>query len=129
MPEKKKEEESNYFSYFKKLYESWEKSTSQALDVWLKSPLFTNSMERAVEKSIEFKNYIQDTMERNLRLRYVPIKNDSDRVAISLDKINQKLNLLEEKIKSLETTPSSTKEKKQTRPKTARRKKIHEQKL
>jgi hypothetical protein len=129
MPEKKKEEESNYFSYFKKLYESWEKSTSQALDVWLKSPLFTNSMERAVEKSIEFKNYIQDAMERNLRLRYVPIKNDTERVAISLDKINQKLNQLEEKIKSLETTPSSTKEKRQTRPKKARRKKIHEQKL
>ncbi len=54
----KRERELHYFSYFKKLYESWEKSMSQALEVWLKSPLFTNSTEKAIEKSIEFRNYI-----------------------------------------------------------------------
>jgi len=44
---KKTKAEEEYFSYFSKLYESWEKSTHQAMKAWIKNPL----MEQAVEKS------------------------------------------------------------------------------
>jgi len=126
MPEKNKEEESKYFGYFKKLYESWEKSASQAVDIWLKSPLFTNSMERAVEKSIEVKNYIQDTIERTLKQRYIPTRNDTDKLKDSLDKLQEKLKHLEEKIKNLEANPKPTAERKKTKSKTTRRKRKSE---
>jgi hypothetical protein len=67
--EKKKEyEEIYYFSYFKKLFESWEESTNKLMDVWMNSPL----MERAVEKSSEFKSYIHSFMEQTLEQRYLP---------------------------------------------------------
>ena len=114
MPAKEKEEESKYFSYFKKLYESWEKSASQALEIWLRSPLFRNNMERAVEKSIEFKNYINETMERNLKHKYIPMKSDMDKLTGSLKNLEQKLNSLEEKINDLESTRKPTTERKQT---------------
>ncbi len=105
MPEKeRKEEESKYFIYFKKLYESWEKSASQALEIWLKSPLFRNNMERAVEKSIEFRNYIQDTMERNLKNKNIPMKSDLDKLTGSLEHLEEKLNRLEDKVNNLEST-------------------------
>jgi hypothetical protein len=115
MQEKEKQEESNYFSYFKKLYESWEKSTSQAVEIWLRSPLFRNNMERAVEKSIEFKNYIHDTMERNLKHKYIPMKNDVDKLTSSLKNLEQKLKRLEEKISNLESTRKPTREQKNTK--------------
>jgi hypothetical protein len=115
MQEKEKQEESTYFSYFKKLYESWEKSTSQAVEIWLRSPLFRNNMERAVEKSIEFKNYIHDTMERNLKHKYIPMKNDVDKLTSSLKNLEQKLKRLEEKISNLESTRKPTREQKNTK--------------
>lgn len=121
MPEKDEEEESNYFGYFKKLYESWERSASQAVDIWLKSPLFTNSMERAIEKSIEFKRYIQDTIERTLKQRYIPTRDDTDKLKDSLDRLQERLNHLEEKIGKLEVSPEPTVERKKTRSKTRRK--------
>lgn len=121
MPEKEKEEESKYFSYFKKLYETWEKSTSQALEVWLRSPLFRNNMERAVEKSNEFKNYIHDTMERNIKHKYIPMKKDMDKLMGSLKSLEEKLYMLEEKISNLESTSKRSGGRKKTKTKTRRR--------
>jgi hypothetical protein len=103
MYEKKRESELDYFSYFKKLYESWEKSMSQALEVWLKTPLLINTSEKAVEKSAEFNNYIHDIMERTLKQRYFPMKDDMDKVITSLDKLEIKVNELSERIKELQT--------------------------
>jgi len=115
MPEKEKEEESKYFSYFKKLYETWERSTSQALEVWLRSPLFRNNMERAVEKSNEFKNYIHDTMERNIKHKYIPMKKDMDKLMGSLKSLEEKLYMLEEKISNLESTSKRSGARKKTK--------------
>jgi polyhydroxyalkanoate synthesis regulator phasin len=115
MPEKSKEGELYYFSYFKKLYESWEKSMSQALEVWLKSPIFTNSAEKAIEKSIEFKNYMHDIMERTLKHRYLPTKNDMDKLMNSLDNLEVKLNKLEGKINELQSAQKLTPERKRAR--------------
>ncbi len=103
MPGKNPEGESHYFTYFKKLYESWEKSMTQALELWYKNPLVTNSSERALEKSEELKNYVYDIMERALKTRYHPIKGDVDKIISALDNIEQKLQDLSLKIDSLES--------------------------
>jgi hypothetical protein len=122
MPEKDKERESYYFSYFKKLYESWEKSTSQVLEVWLKNLLLKDNMEKAFEKSVEFKNYIQDIMEKTLKHRYFPSKNDMNKLTSSLYNLEEKLNKLEEKINELQSTRESTPESKKGKPKSRRKK-------
>ncbi|GIW48308.1 MAG: hypothetical protein KatS3mg078_2185 [Deltaproteobacteria bacterium] len=97
----KKREEPDYFNYFKRVYELWEKSASQALELWIKSPLFRNTMEKALEKSTEFRNYIQEVMDRTLKYRYFPMKNDIDKLAEYLSSLEEKLNKLESKINEL----------------------------
>ncbi len=97
----KKREEPDYFNYFKRVYELWEKSASQALELWIKSPLFKNTMEKALEKSTEFRNYIQEVMDRTLQYRYFPMKNDIDKLAEYLSSLEEKLNKLESKINEL----------------------------
>jgi len=129
MPVKDGEEESKYFSYFKKLYESWEKSASQALEIWLKSPLFRNNMERALAKSIEFKDYINETMERNLKHKYIPMKSDMDKLSSSLKNLEQKLNSLEEKLKNFESSEKTNPVKKETKSRTRRKTKNEHRKV
>jgi seryl-tRNA synthetase len=97
----KKREEPDYFNYFKRVYELWEKSASQALELWIKSPLFKNTMEKALEKSTEFRNYIQEVMDRTLKYGYFPMKNDIDKLAEYLSSLEEKLNKLESKINEL----------------------------
>ncbi|GBD39943.1 hypothetical protein HRbin37_02229 [bacterium HR37] len=99
----KKREEPDYFNYFKRVYELWEKSASQALELWIKSPLFKNTMEKALEKSTEFRNYIQEVMDRTLKYRYFPMKNDIDKLAEYLSSLEEKLNKLESKINELQS--------------------------
>jgi len=120
VPVKDGEEESKYFSYFKKLFETWEKSASQALDIWLKSPLFRNNMERALAKSVEFKNYINETMERNLKNKYIPMKSDMDKLSSSLKSLELKLTSLEEKLKNIEGSEKTNPVRKKTKSKTRR---------
>gem|GEM_PF-1180065 len=98
MPEKEPEGESYYFTYFKKLYDSWESSMSNALELWFKSPIFAKSSERAVQKSQELKSYMYDMMERSLKSRYHPVKSDVDRILKALDTIELKLAELSLKI-------------------------------
>jgi hypothetical protein len=118
MSEKKREAELDYFSYFKKLYESWEKSMYQALEIWLKNPLLINTAEKAIEKSAEFKNYMSDVMERTLKLRYFPMKDDMDKVITSLDKLEIKVNELSERIDELHVPERPTlMRKKKAKPK------------
>lgn len=121
MNEKKREIELDYFSYFKKLYESWEKSMSQALEIWLKNPLLTNTTEKAIEKSAEFKNYIYDIMERTLRHRYLPIKDDMDKVITSLDKLEIRVDELSERIDELQAVDKLTLKHKKAKQKTRRK--------
>ncbi|MEE9214029.1 MAG: hypothetical protein V3U54_04425 [Thermodesulfobacteriota bacterium] len=94
---KKTKAEEEYFSYFSKLYESWEKSTHQAMKAWIKNPL----MEQAVEKSGEFKKYIQEIMDQNLEYRYFPLKKDIDSLKTALENIEEKLDKLENTINTL----------------------------
>jgi hypothetical protein len=74
MDEKRNDGELYYFIYFKKLYESWEKTMSHALKLWMRTPLFTNSMVNAMEKSVEFNNYMREIMELTLKQRDLRVK-------------------------------------------------------
>lgn len=102
MVKKKKElNEIYYLGYFKKLYESWEESTHKMMDVWFNSPL----MERAVEKSSEFKNYVQGFMEESLERRNLAEREEMNKLINTIDALEIKIAKLEEKIESLETSP------------------------
>jgi polyhydroxyalkanoate synthesis regulator phasin len=109
-------EEVYYFSYFKKLFESWEESTNKLMDVWMSSPL----MERAVEKSSEFKNYIHSFIEQTLEQRYLPEKRDMEKLIDTLDSLGEKIAELEVKITDLQS--SSKKPEPKTRSRTVKKK-------
>ncbi|HLE25643.1 MAG TPA: hypothetical protein VI935_08340 [Thermodesulfobacteriota bacterium] len=110
MPEISKDEESCYFSYFKILYESWERSMSKAMGVWFHNPIFTCSTIKAIEKSVEFKDYIYDIMDRTLKHRFIPAMHDMDKLVKSLDKLEVKVNKVEEKINKIQSTKKLTTE-------------------
>lgn len=105
MEKKKDHEQLYYFDYFKKLYESWEESTNMMLDIWLSSPY----MERAFDKSLEFKNYVQNFMEDTIKSRCEPkrgdkdSKDDKDRLVEYIDSLEKKIRELEEKVEELES--------------------------
>jgi len=99
LPRKKKElDEVYYLGYFKKLYGAWEESTHNMMDVWFNSPL----MDRAVEKSSEFKNYVKTFMEQSLEKRNMPQKGDMDKLINTVDALELKISKLEEKIENLQ---------------------------
>lgn len=93
-----------YFGYFKKLYESWEESTNKMMDVWINSPL----MDRAVEKSSEFKDYIHGFIEQTLETRCTPRKKEMDRLNDTVDSLEAKIAELQKKIAGLESKPVKT---------------------
>ena len=104
MAGKKKElDEVYYLGYFKKLYESWEESTHNMLEVWFNSPL----MDRAVEKSSEFKNYVQTFMEQSLEKRNTPQKGEIDKLINTVDALELKISKLEDKIQYLQAHPET----------------------
>ena len=111
-----------YFSYFEKLYESWEKSTSQALQFWFKNPLFINCVEKAVEKSLEFKNYTQDIIERTLNYRYLPVKNNFHNLMNNIDKKDIDLVEKDKRFKGLQTHNKSKRSKNMGKTKSRRKK-------
>lgn len=111
MDKKKEYDEVYYFGYFKKLFESWEESTNKFVDVWMKNPL----MERAVEKSSEFKNYVHGFIEQTLEQRYLPQKKDMDILINTLDSLGEKIAELESKIKDLESSTKKSSPKTGTR--------------
>ena len=97
MEKKKDHDQLYYFGYFKKLYESWEESTNMMMDIWLNSPY----MERAFDKSLEFKNYIQNFMEDTLESRCEPKKGGTSRAG-GKDDLVEYIDTLEQKIRDLE---------------------------
>ncbi len=111
MNKKNEYEQIYYFSYFKKLFESWEESTNKLMDVWMNSPL----MDRAVEKSSEFKNYIHSFMEQTLEQRYLPEKRDMEKLIDTLDSLGEKIADLEGKITDLQSGAANPKPKIRTR--------------
>ena len=112
LSKKNEYEQIYYFSYFKKLYESWEESTNKLMDVWMSSPL----MDRAVEKSSEFKNYIHNFIENTLEKRYLPEKRDMEKLIDTLDSLGEKIAELEDRITTLQSNAkkSGTKAKSKT---------------
>jgi len=118
LAKKKELDEIYYLGYFKKLYESWELSTHKMMDVWFNSPL----MERAVEKSSEFKNYVQVFMEQSLEERNVPERDEMDKLINTIDALELKIANLEEKIENLETKPEKDSSKSKSKTKKAKMK-------
>jgi len=110
-----------YFTYFEQLYESWEKSASKAIKLWFNNPLFNNCMERAFEKSTEFKNYTREIIEKSLNYRYLPMKNDFLKLTNSLENVEIKLLALEDKVKDVKKA-DETKTTKKRKPKPRRKK-------
>lgn len=104
MDKKKDSEQLYYFGYFKKLYESWEESTNVMMDIWLNSPY----MERALDKSLEFKNYVhnfmEDTLERKCGSK-PEAKPDKEKLELYIDKLEKKIQDLEEKLQEHESKP------------------------
>jgi hypothetical protein len=104
LEKKKDHEQLYYFGYFKKLYESWEESTNMMMDIWLKSPY----MDRAFDKSLEFKNYVQNFMEDTLESRCglkKSNKDSKDKLVEYIDSLEEKILELEEKVQELESEP------------------------
>lgn len=132
MVERRNDSELYYFIYFKKLYESWEKTMSHALKSWMRTPLFTNSMVNAIEKSVEFKNYMQEVMERTLRQRYFVMRSgDIDKETNHVDSLKSKKISSSENIKKVKSKNGLTsKEKKSGKSsKRLRRKKDESRKI
>jgi hypothetical protein len=121
LSEQKKHQELYYFGYFKKLYESWEASTNKMMDVWMNSPF----MDRAVEKSTEFKDYIHNFIEKSLENRYLPEGRDVSNLIETINSLEAKVAELEKKIDRLESTPKKTTTKRRTR---STQKKVKEKK-
>ena len=121
MSNKKEHDEIIYFGYFKKLFESWEESTNKMMDVWMSSPL----MERAVEKSSEFKNYIHNFIDQSLEKRYIPQKVDIDKLIRAIELLEEKVSELEMKIEKIQSSPKKSPPKGRT---AGSRKKIKEKK-
>ena len=127
LSKKNEYEQIYYFSYFKKLYESWEESTNKLMDVWMSSPL----MDRAVEKSSEFKNYIQNYIEKTLEKRYLPEKRDMEKLIDTLDSLGEKIAELEDRITTLQSNTKKAGTKPKAKPKTGAgnaKKKVKEKK-
>lgn len=98
MPEKNKQAKPFYLSYFEKLYESWEISAEKALTLWFQNPLLSNFMDRAVEKSIEFKDYTQEIMDKTLKYRFFSLDNDYEKLTDSIENLDERISKLEGKI-------------------------------
>lgn len=111
LAKKKQLDEVCYLGYFKKLYESWEESTHKIMDVWFNSPL----MDRAVEKSSEFKNYVQVFMEQSLEQRNVPERDEMNKLINTVDALELKIAKLEGKIEDLEAKPKKSSPKPNTK--------------
>jgi len=121
LSKKEKQIKPFYFSYFEQLYDSWENSASQAIKLWFNNPLFNNCMERAFEKSTEFKNYTREIIEKSLNYRYLPIKNDFLKLMNSLENVEIKLLELEDKVKDVKNA-DETKTTIKRKPKPRRKK-------
>jgi hypothetical protein len=101
--------------YYKKFYETWEKSMSEALEMWLKSPLFASSAGKMVEKSSEFKKYMDEVMERSLRNMHFPTKGDIDRILTSLNNLEAKINDIWDKVDEIKTVERASNKKSATK--------------
>lgn len=119
MAKKKQLDEVYYLGYFKQLYESWEESTHKMMDVWFNSPL----MDRAVEKSSEFKNYVHAFMEQSLENRNIPQRGEMDKLINTIDSLEMKIARLEEKIQDLESAPEEPASKTKSKTKKVTQKK------
>jgi hypothetical protein len=93
--------------YYKKFYDVWEKTMSEGLEVWLKSPFFAATMGKTIEKSSEFKKYIDEIMDRSLKNMHFPTKGDIDRVLTSINNIEAKINDLGDKVDELKPLPKA----------------------
>lgn len=103
MTSKRSNTETTYFDYFQQLYDSWESSMTQAVDTWLKGTGPPGSSRNAAEKSEELKSYMHEIMDRTLSNRFIPLRQDLQRVTDSLSRIQDKLTDLTTEIDGLES--------------------------
>ena len=85
-------------TYYRKFYEVWEKTMSEALEMWLRSPLFASTMGKTIERSSEFKKYMNEIMEKSLKNMHVPTKTDIDRVLSAINNVEAKVNDVWDKV-------------------------------
>ncbi|HWP91945.1 MAG TPA: poly(R)-hydroxyalkanoic acid synthase subunit PhaE [Thermodesulfobacteriota bacterium] len=93
---------------YKKFYETWEKTTSEALEMWLNSPLFAANMGKAIERSSEFKKYLDEVIEKNLKNMRIPTKTDVDRILSTINNIEAKINDLMDKVDEIKLTKKAS---------------------
>jgi len=74
-------------------------------------------MERAIEKSSEFKDYVQYFMEQSLEQRNIPEQNERYKLFNTIDSLEVKIAKLEEKVEDLETKPEEVSPKTKSRAK------------
>lgn len=91
------------------------------MDVWMNSPF----MDRAVEKSTEFKDYIHNFIEKSLENRYLPERSEVSQLIDTINSLEAKVAELEKKIDDLESAPKKTSTKRRTR---SAQKKVKEKK-
>lgn len=72
-------------------------------------------MDRAVEKSSEFKNYVQVFMEQSLEQRNVPERDEMNKLINTVDALELKIAKLEGKIEDLEAKPKKSSPKPNTK--------------
>ncbi len=93
---------------YKKFYETWERTTSEALEMWLNSPLFAANMGKAIERSSEFKKYLDEVIEKNLKNMRIPTKTDVDRILSTINNIEAKINDLMDKVDEIKLTKKTS---------------------
>ena len=79
-------------------------------------------MEKAVEKSLEFKNYTQDIMEKTLNYRYFPVKENFNNLMNQFDKKDMNLVEKDRKPERLQTHNKSKRSKNMGNIKSRRKK-------
>ena len=109
MSDKSGRYEVDYFSYFNKLFETWEKSTNSILDIWFNSPM----IERAVEKSTELNSYINGFISRTVETK-CRNHGEADNIVEYVASLEQKISDLENKVRELESRKSVSSRTKKT---------------
>ena len=109
MSDKSGRNEVDYFSYFNKLFETWEKSTNNILEIWFNSPM----IERAVEKSSELNSYINGFITRTVESK-CRNHSEAENIVEYVASLEEKISDLENKLKELESRKSVSQKTKKT---------------
>ncbi len=86
------------YTTFKIFYRAWEEVASQAFGAWLGSPIFAGTVTEIVNKSSEYRKYLNDLVDRVLEDRGLPTKREIIKMAERICNIEIKVNDIEDKL-------------------------------